>query len=39
MTQTTTDTKGTNELVPIADRMRYMQVFRLLLAAASASSR
>ena len=34
MSQTTTTTKGAGELVPIADRMRYMQVFRLSLALA-----
>ena len=34
MSQTTTNTKGAGELVPIADRMRYMQAFRLLLAVA-----
>jgi two-component system, cell cycle response regulator len=36
MSQTTTTTKGAGELVPIADRMRYMQAFRLLLAFAVA---
>jgi diguanylate cyclase (GGDEF)-like protein len=34
MSATTTATKGASELVPIADRMRYMQGFRLLLAIA-----
>ena len=33
-TATATATKGAGELVPIADRMRYMQGFRLLLAVA-----
>jgi two-component system cell cycle response regulator len=36
MTDTTTAKKGTGELVPIADRMRYMQGFRVLLAIAVA---
>src|SRR5215211_4106456 len=36
MSQTATSTKGAGELVPIADRMRYMQGFRLLLALAVA---
>jgi diguanylate cyclase (GGDEF)-like protein len=36
MSQTATTTKGAGELVPIADRMRYMQAFRLLLAVAVA---
>jgi diguanylate cyclase (GGDEF)-like protein len=34
MSQTATAQKGAGELVPIADRMRYMQGFRLLLAVA-----
>ena len=34
MSATTTTAKGAGELVPIADRMRYMQGFRLLLAVA-----
>jgi diguanylate cyclase (GGDEF)-like protein len=34
MSDATTTSKGTADLVPIADRMRYMQVFRLLLALA-----
>jgi diguanylate cyclase (GGDEF)-like protein len=34
MSETITAKKGTGELVPIADRMRYMQGFRLLLAVA-----
>src|SRR5215217_8876128 len=36
MSQTATAQKGAGELVPIADRMRYMQGFRLLLAVATA---
>src|SRR5829696_7463947 len=36
MSQTATSQKGAGELVPIADRMRYMQGFRLLLALAAA---
>ena len=36
MSQTATAQKGAGELVPIADRMRYMQGFRLLLAVAAA---
>src|SRR4051812_36422722 len=34
MSQTATAQKGAGELVPIADRMRYMQAFRLLLVVA-----
>ena len=38
MSQTATAQKGAGELVPIADRMRYMQGFRLLLAVAAGES-